>query len=98
MMLQQKQTISTHSQGSCGFSGCKTLIGYCWFWMVCCSWVVVAAAAAQGGKVHVSVLPIVAGTITALLLGALAVFVWLSCRRKKRAWRFPDATQELDGN
>ncbi len=47
---------------------------------------------------HVSVLPIVAGTITALLLGALAVFVWLSCRRKKRAWRFPDATQELDGN
>ncbi|KAH9556136.1 hypothetical protein CY35_07G010800 [Sphagnum magellanicum] len=54
------------------------------------------AAAAQGGKVHVSVLPIVAGTITALLLGALAVFVWLSCRRKKRAWRFPDATQELD--
>ncbi|KAH9556134.1 hypothetical protein CY35_07G010800 [Sphagnum magellanicum] len=55
-----------------------------------------APAAAQGGKVHVSVLPIVAGTITALLLGALAVFVWLSCRRKKRAWRFPDATQELD--
>ncbi|KAH9556135.1 hypothetical protein CY35_07G010800 [Sphagnum magellanicum] len=54
------------------------------------------APAAQGGKVHVSVLPIVAGTITALLLGALAVFVWLSCRRKKRAWRFPDATQELD--
>jgi len=60
--------------------------------------VLVAAAAARGGKVHVSVLPIVAGTITALLLGALAVFVWLSCRRKKRAWRFPDATQELDGN
>jgi hypothetical protein len=46
---------------------------------------------------HVSILPIVAGIITALLLGALAVFVWLSCRRKKRAWRFPDPTQELDG-
>jgi serine/threonine protein kinase len=45
---------------------------------------------------HVSILPIVAGIITALLLGALAVFVWLSCRRKKRAWRFPDPTQELD--
>ncbi|CAM6059844.1 unnamed protein product [Sphagnum tenellum] len=77
---------------------CFLVIGkwFCWFWMVCCSWVLVAAAAAEGGKVHVSVLPIVAGTITALLLGALAVFVWLSCRRKKKAWRFPDATQELD--
>jgi hypothetical protein len=42
-------------------------------------------------------MPIVAGSITAVVLAALAVCVLLACRRKKKAWRFPDPTHELGG-
>jgi hypothetical protein len=45
----------------------------------------------------VSVMPIVAGSIMAVVLAALAVCVLLACRRKKKAWRFPDPTHELGG-
>jgi serine/threonine protein kinase len=38
----------------------------------------------------------VAGTIIALVLGILAVFIWRSCLHKKKSLRFPDSTQELD--
>ncbi len=35
--------------------------------------------------------------ITTFLLGALVVFVWLLCWCKKKAWRFPNQIQELNG-
>ncbi|KAH8940794.1 hypothetical protein BDL97_14G003900 [Sphagnum fallax] len=54
-----------------------------------------APAPLAPSKHHVSVMPIVAGSITAVVLAALAVCVLLACRRKKKAWRFPDPTHEL---
>jgi hypothetical protein len=56
-----------------------------------------APAPARASKKPISVLPIVAGTIIALVLGILAVFIWRSCLHKKKSLRFPDSTQELDG-
>jgi hypothetical protein len=42
-------------------------------------------------------LAIAAAIITTLLVVFLAVCIWLACRRKKRAWRFPDSALDRDG-
>jgi hypothetical protein len=60
-------------------------------------WWLLSWSAARPPKKPISLLPIVAGTIIALVLGILAVFIWRSCLHKKKSLRFPDSTQELDG-